>query len=316
MKKINICIAVTSLFALFSSCNISAAYSDDVDYRREMADFVKEISSYSKKRTDYFAVIPQNGQELSYSDYLDAIDGTGREDLFYGYDGDNVATGKEESEYMIELCDVYKNAGKTVLVTDYCTSSANQKKSYEKNKDRGYISFAAPERGLNVIPADSYCYNKNNSGIEKLSDVKNFLYLINSENYDTKELFITALEKTDYDLLIIDLFCEDGMLSKVDVERLKVKKNGSKRLVVCYMSIGEAEDYRYYWEDGTVTENSSFVMEENPNWEGNYKVQYWNPNWKKIIYGSKNSYLDKILASGFDGVYLDIIDAFEYFENK
>lgn len=255
-----------------------------LDYWREMADFVKEISVYAKSRTNYFAVIPQNGQEINYPDYLDAVNGTGREDLFYGYEDVDVATGKEEMNYMVKLCDVFKKAGKTVLVTDYC-SSKNLGRSYKNNKDRGYISFAAPERELNVIPEtyEYYPYNKSHSGIKKLSDVKNFLYLIDSEYYESKESYISTLEKTDYDLLIIDLFCEEGMLSKSDVERLKKKSNG----------------------------NSSFVMEENPDREGNYKVEYWNPEWKKVIYGKKTSYLDKIIASGFDGVYLDIIDAFD-----
>ena len=53
---------------------------------------------------------------------------------------------------------------------------------------------------------------------------------------------------------------------------------------------------------------------ENPNWPGNYKVRYWEQSWKDIIYGNDNSYLKKILDAGFDGVYLDIIDAFEYYE--
>lgn len=37
--------------------------------------------------------------------------------------------------------------------------------------------------------------------------------------------------------------------------------------------------------------------------------------WQAIIYGNDNSYLKKIIDAGFDGVYLDIIDAFEYFTN-
>jgi len=43
-------------------------------------------------------------------------------------------------------------------------------------------------------------------------------------------------------------------------------------------------------------------------------VKYWNQEWQGIIYKNYDSYLDKITAAGFDGVYLDIIDAFEYFE--
>lgn len=53
---------------------------------------------------------------------------------------------------------------------------------------------------------------------------------------------------------------------------------------------------------------------ENPDWPGNYKVKYWNEDWQKLIYKNNDSYLNKISTAGFDGVYLDIIDAFEYFE--
>jgi cysteinyl-tRNA synthetase len=55
---------------------------------------------------------------------------------------------------------------------------------------------------------------------------------------------------------------------------------------------------------------------ENPHWKGNYKVRYWEPSWQELILGKEDAYLDKILKTGFDGVYLDIIDAFDYFEFK
>ncbi len=81
------------------------------------------------------------------------------------------------------------------------------------------------------------------------------------------------------------------------------------------MSIGEAEDYRYYWKSTWNSNPPSWVERENPDWEGNYKIRYWDPRWKAIISGNDDSYLKKILDAGFDGVYLDIIDAFEYFED-
>ena len=52
--------------------------------------------------------------------------------------------------------------------------------------------------------------------------------------------------------------------------------------------------------------------EENADWPGNYKVKYWEPEWQSII-------LDKvkiIAEAGYDGVYLDIIDAYYYYEVK
>ena len=34
-----------------------------------------------------------------------------------------------------------------------------------------------------------------------------------------------------------------------EIIALKTKKNGGQRLVIAYMSIGEAEDYRFYWQE-------------------------------------------------------------------
>ena len=80
------------------------------------------------------------------------------------------------------------------------------------------------------------------------------------------------------------------------------------------MSIGEAEDYRYCWQSSWSTNRPSWLDAENPNWEGNYKVKYWNKDWQNIIFGNSSSYTQKVINAGFDGVYLDIIDAFEYYE--
>jgi len=117
--------------------------------------------------------------------------------------------------------------------------------------------------------------------------------------------------------VIIDLFDDDGVsLSHNDVSSLKVKEDGGRRLVIAYMSIGEAEDYRYYWKPEWKADPPTWLEAENPNWEGNYEVRYWDPDWQRIIYGNDDSYLKRIIDAGFDGVYLDIIDAFEHFESK
>ena len=85
-------------------------------------------------------------------------------------------------------------------------------------------------------------------------------------------------------------------------------------MIVAYMSIGEAEDYRYYWKPSWKINNPSFIVSSNPSWPGNYKVQYWDSTWQSIIFGNDDSYTKKILSAGFDGVYLDIIDGYSYFE--
>ena len=103
-------------------------------------------------------------------------------------------------------------------------------------------------------------------------------------------------------------------LTAADLQSLKTKQNGGTRILLCYMSIGEAENYRYYWQTDWKKNPPLWLDQENPLWKGNYKVRYWLPEWKSIIKGNADSYLDKILDAGFDGVYLDIVDGFEYFE--
>ena len=297
----------------------------DSEYKQNMRDFVQNISEYAKRKNNGFIIIPQNGQELVTLDgnedgspdldYLNAIDGVGREDLFYGYDEDNIETPASELNYMLAFLNICEQNGVSVLTTDYCWEHSKMDDSYSVNQSKGFISFAAPDRELNVIPDyPSVPYNENSNNIGKLSDAKNFLYLLNNENFNSKTEFIAALGNTNYDAFIIDLFFNEDELNSTDLTSLKTKKNGGKRLVIAYMSIGEAEDYRFYWQPGWSVGSPTFIEAENPDWEGNYKVQYWNADWQNIIYGSTNAYLDKIIAAGFDGVYLDIIDAFEYFE--
>lgn len=327
----------------------SSKKTEKVNYRKEMRDFVINISKFAKAKNSSFLVIPQNGQEVAWDndddifedvapnkEYLNAIDGVGREDTFYGCDKNYNATYKktdsEISEYFTDICIPYRDNGKAVLSTDYCNSKSNIKDSYKKNSKQKFISFAAVSRELDVIPDASkygkeyYPYNENKNDIKSLKDAKNFLYIINSTDNNPAD-FIKKLQKTNYDVIIMDAFtCNSEMYTKKQIDSLKKKANGGKRLVIAYMSIGEAEDYRWYWDDSWVKDNKltknapKWLDNVNEDWEGNFKVKYWKENgvseWQNIIYGDDNSYTAKIVNAGFDGVYLDIIDGFQYYEEQ
>jgi cysteinyl-tRNA synthetase len=295
---------------VWSSCG-NDENDGDVYYKQEMRTFVQNLSYYAKGFNAGFIIIPQNGQELvtdngdtdgnPVTSYLNSIDGAGREDLFFGYDDDDVATPKTEKDYMLVFLDVCEENDVEVLVTDYCFSHEKMDESYTKNNAKGYISFAAPERELNVVP-------------DYPTDARNFLYLLNPENFGSKQDFISALSETNYDVIIMDCFFNEEEFTFSETETLKTKRNGGTRLVISYMSIGEAEDYRYYWQSAWKSTPPYWLAGENPDWAGNYKVRYWVNEWQNIIYGNESSYIYKIIMAGFDGVYLDIIDAFEYFE--
>ena len=320
MRKYLIMIFLASFFV---SCKDEYG---DVDFKEEMRNFVIGISEYSKAINPNFVVIPQNGQELVTTDgeedgsphtmYLNAIDGVGREDLFYGYDNDNELTPTVERNYMISYLLVCTANNVSVLVTDYCWTPSSMDYSYAQNNARGFISFAAPSRELDVIPTyPVQPFNTNSDNINSLNDAKNFLYIINPQNFASRDEFVSAVNQTSYDVIIMDFFFDDEEFTPDQINALKTKANGGKRLVISYLSIGEAEDYRYYWQNSWSNDPPKWIEEENPDWEGNFKVRYWYSEWKSIIYGNNDSYIKKIIDVGFDGVYLDIIDAFEYFED-
>ncbi len=149
-----------------------------------------------------------------------------------------------------------------------------------------------------------------------INDVKidDFAYFINDIDKET-------VKESCYDLFIIDYSSdgsEENEFSSKDVKYMK-SSGDKEKLLLSYISIGEAENYRFYWneswdedEDGEPDASApSWLDEVNPDWEGNYKVKFWEAGWQNIIY----DYLDRIISADFDGIYMDILDAYEYFED-
>ena len=326
--------AILSL-AAFSSCS-GGGGSDDTngapqdgerDFRADMRQFVQAISAQAKARRPGFLVIPQNGLELLTLDgtdggplasaYADAIDGVGREDLFYGFDNDNEPTPPVDRDYLLGFCERARVEGIPILVTDYCSTLAFVDDSYLQNFNQGLLSFAAPARELDVVPLyPAQIARRNNGNVDSLAQVQNFLYLLNPDTLVTtlgRSGHLTSLQNTGYDLLLLDAFIDGTVLTATEGATLATKPGGGRRLRIAYMSIGEAEDYRFYWNPAWTTAPPAWLAAQNPDFPGNFKVRYWDPEWQAIVLGP-GGYLDRIQQAGFDGVYLDLIDAFEFFE--
>jgi cysteinyl-tRNA synthetase len=129
--------------------------------------------------------------------------------------------------------------------------------------------------------------------------------------FQLQNVNIGRLAASPYDIVVVD-YSHSGSgrtaLSRADVARLQRKSDGGRRVVLAYLSIGEAESYRDYWKRGA---GASLAGAASAGWKGNYTAKYWSDGWKDIMYRGPSSYLSKIMAAGFDGVYLDRIDAHE-----
>ena len=117
-------ITMTQLFTM--SCEKEeAADNNPVDYRQEMRDFVINLGAYAKKHNVNFMIIPQNGQELITDNgegngtpqtaYLQAIDATGRESMFYGYYNDNEETPAQV--HLVRILELDRTDFHKVLIT-------------------------------------------------------------------------------------------------------------------------------------------------------------------------------------------------------
>jgi cysteinyl-tRNA synthetase, unknown class len=148
---------------------------------------------------------------------------------------------------------------------------------------------------------------------------KNPLLQAESWGYQLQALDEKGFSALFYDMLVMD-YTKDGKpgseFTTAELAKIRVKPNGQKRALLSYFSVGEAETYRYYWKPQWTSKRPSWIAYENKDWAGNYVVRFWDPHWRQIIYDGADSYLRKIIAAGFDGVYLDRVDAYAELEKE
>jgi cysteinyl-tRNA synthetase len=150
---------------------------------------------------------------------------------------------------------------------------------------------------------------------------------------------VDVLVESHYDLLVLeptrtDWSSDDRLFDTKDmVARLKASSASDdlrRKMILAYIDIGEAEDWRWYWTWSTdwdcrgepPSDWPSYILVCDPDgWGGNYPAAYWDPAWKDIvIYGEftsshpdrdYHSAIDEAIGDGFDGVYLDWVEGYE-----
>ncbi len=131
-----------------------------------------------------------------------------------------------------------------------------------------------------------------------LSSVRSWAYWLQNASPE-------VIAESGFDVIVMD-YSRDG---NDETAYTREEIEGIKRvgiIPIAYISIGEAEDYRFYWNESWKENPPAWLGPENPDWEGNYVVKYWDGEWKEIVF----RYLDRIIAQGFAGVYLDRVDVY------
>lgn len=286
------------------------SWTDPANPRPYMSGLLYKMNIYAKKKNSNFAMISNGGYDLYMPNadtqdvMLSAVDGVLVEEAF---------SSEDSSDEMLQAMNAAMKAGKKAFAIEY---DGGIEEYNDEAASKGILCYSSEESDLSTIPP----FRNQTYNVNSLKDVKNFMAILDPSNYSKKKDYLAALKATDYDLIFVDLFFDENgtplPLTEDEVKSLKQKKNGGSRMVCSYLSVGEAENYRYYWESAwnNKTTRPDWICEENSHWPGNFTVKYWRPEWQKILYGNNEGYLDMIIAAGFDGVYLDVIDAYDYFE--
>ncbi len=99
--------------------------------------------------------------------------------------------------------------------------------------------------------------------------VHNWAYWL--DNPDLKQL-----SSTSFELVVID-YSADGSAGKAFTRKQidMLRRTSCSRRVVSYLSIGQAESYRGYWQQGWKVGTPAWLDAPDPDWGQNYWVHYW-----------------------------------------
>ncbi len=128
-------------------------------------------------------------------------------------------------------------------------------------------------------------------------NVRSFTYQLT--NYPQAKLDTIAASK--FDLAIIELV-RDGSSGYFTAAEISALKSRGKQ-VLAYFEIGAIEEYRPEWSQVP----DDLKLGPVSGWPDEQYVKYWDERWWPIVQGR----IDRALAAGFTGCYLDMIVTYE-----
>ena len=296
------------------------------DYRTRMSDLVVAVAAHARDIQPGFVVLTRNGLPLLTEDgrpdgalapgFMEAVSGVARDGVFYDLDDEGSPVDPVSDEELTGYLDRLVAAGRPVLATSYCRTPAETDDAYLRSESRGYLAFAASDPACDAISDYPAAPPGVHAGeVATLAGAHNFLQLLSPGLLSDRGEYLARLAETDHDVLVIDAFHADSLLTAAEVTGLRTKAGGGRRLVVAYLSLGAAETNRDYWQADWETDPPPWLEPADPDRPGSRFVKYWYPGWKEVMMGRSGAYLDRIVAAGFDGVLLGHVDAYEYFDD-
>ena len=301
-------------------------YGALVDFREELRQFVMNIGKFARGGNPDFKIIAEDALGLVVKvdpeddsrifpakTFIVNIDGILQREV------STLVSKKQVTEESIQIknkaISIAAEAGLSVLALEFAQGEDEVTSAYLADAERGIIPFVAEGMNLSSIPPyPDPVFNTNPESISALKDIKNFLYLENTQGFGSTSEYINRLHNTDYDVIIINVYHGRNPLSANDIRLLKYKKTGGRRLVFATMNVTTAASSLYYWKQGWKQGTPAFMDMSLRNDPDRHRTHYWNGEWQSIIYGNANSYIAGIVSLGFDGVVMQGLNGWRYYE--
>lgn len=144
---------------------------------------------------------------------------------------------------------------------------------------------------------------------DRLAAVRSWFYYLDAG--DNRLEVYKNIALSSYDLVVLDPIVTIRGSEAVDMASVIRDLQEAGKIVIAYLDVGQAEDYRTYWQDDWQIGDPFWILGDDPDgWEGNYPVAYWFDEWQSIWFDEATGVLPLVLDLGFDGVYLDWIGGY------
>ncbi len=313
-----------------------------INYREAMRENIIALEEFAKAENKNFELIAHEGEELLHKSlweyHLDGYNearkkGLNADDPVFlahlkqttpekDYSLSSEKYGKSISGLAINnrfcgkhvLNEHIKKHNLKLISIDHCKTEAAFDEAAMNATGLNYLlyAFIKPDTAFKKIKKQPII-NENAKNIFKVADAENISLLIDDSLYKEKERFLQDIRDSNYDIVVIDpFFHHEKPYSKEDVESLKFKKNGAKRLIFAKINVSEADQDDYYWQDDWEIEKTPWLARASFTDKNAVITQYWNNTWRHL----NGLYFKGIVESGYDGAFLTGIENHTYFEKQ
>ena len=219
---------------------------------------------------------------------------------------------EDHKRRVLRAMSALKTFNRPILSIENCPTQAAADAAQRMGDRDHVLTFAAVnDTRLDVLPKIRPVH-ENANPIGSLAQVRTWLPMTKGDKFGGRDDWLNALSQTNYDVLVLDVGWRGvDLFNKADIARLKYKSLGGPRMVFAEMPMGRAFDWRWYWQKGWVAGNPPFLFAVDKSEPGTFIVDPLSPQWLEIL----GKYIAGLMDLGFDGVMMDDIDTYLWFED-